>query len=88
MIVFSFLVATLNYPLVDSSLALTDSYFRINTAEIVSWFRAHKKWLNFVTYFYNKLLRLNIDFYFFLNGDNFTIYFNAAVIFYLGFVHV
>jgi len=75
MIVFSFLVATLNYPLVDSSLALTDSYFRINTAEIVSWFRAHKKWLNFVTYFYNSFLYQFpfVIFYFSSRGDVVTL---------------
>lgn len=52
----SFLVATLNYPLVDSSLALIDFYFRINTAEIVFWFRDHVKWFNFSIYFYNSFL--------------------------------
>lgn len=57
LLVFCFLMATLKYPFVDSTLVFTDSIFGINSSAIVLWFRTHEL-LNYIfssiykTYFY------------------------------------
>jgi hypothetical protein len=51
-IAFSYLMATLNYPFVDSTLASIDSIFKINSSTIVLWFRAHELLTYCFTYFY------------------------------------
>lgn len=56
MLLFSFLAATLNYPLIDSTLALVDSFFKINSFEVVSWFRAHNVLYKAFTYIYDCFL--------------------------------
>lgn len=71
MIVFSYLVATLNYPLIDSTLAFVDSIFKVNASAMVSWFRAHSEWHNIFDYIYDCFL-YQIPFiilYFSFRGD-------------------
>jgi len=56
MLVFSYLVATLHQPLIDSALAAVDEYLGIYSPSFVFWFREHT-WWNFVfTLIYNSYI--------------------------------
>jgi len=52
-LIFSYLVATLNQPLVDSSLIAVDHFFGIRVSEIDFWFRDHVWWDWIFTGIYN-----------------------------------
>ncbi|MBX9787215.1 MAG: phosphatase PAP2 family protein [Alphaproteobacteria bacterium] len=71
LLVFCFLMATLKYPFVDSTLVFIDSIFGINSSAVVLWFRTHEL-LNYIfssiykTYFYQIPL---IIVYFSIRGD-------------------
>jgi len=53
MLTFSYLVATINQPLVDSTLYTIDTYFGVSSPSIVLWFRTHEEWRTVFVHIYN-----------------------------------
>lgn len=52
LLIFCFLMATLNYPFVDSTLVFIDSIFGINSSAIVLWFRTQLSLTYIFSYIY------------------------------------
>lgn len=82
-----YLVATLNFPFIDSTLAYVDSLFRIESPAIVFWFRDHERWSHvflyiYITFFYQIPF---VIFYFSVQGNalllqRFVMHFMMALI--------
>jgi membrane-associated phospholipid phosphatase len=53
MFILSYLVYTLNMPLIDSSLALIDEYLGFKSVDIVNWSHTHLYWEIFFSVIYN-----------------------------------
>jgi hypothetical protein len=71
LLVLCFLMATLKYPFVDSTLVFIDSIFQINSSAVVLWFRTHEL-LNYIFYLIYKIYFYQIPFiivYFSIRGD-------------------
>ena len=71
LLILCFLVATLNYPFIDSTLVFLDSTFGINSSAIVLWFRTHQS-LTYIFSFIYKTYFYQIPFiiiYFSIQGN-------------------